>query len=535
MLADSEINRAISAIRERADRQTDAQKLIGAFVDIGLLNQINNKNNQIIFGRRGTGKTHIFRVLQAQLGEPDPVLYLDARTLGSSTQFSDTSATLSQRCTALFRDILGEMYNALLDNIVQRPTDAADAALLVLEQFGIAATKPFQRIGSRQIGTRSLTKKLDRVEGSLSLSIERGAELSLTQKGEEGDEEETTSKTSVIPEDKIIFPAVHHILRDLLTKLGCTFYIFIDEWSSLPFDVQPYLAEFLKKSLFPNPAVVVKIASLEHRSNFNINRDPTRVGFELGSDVGASVNIDDYYIYDRDPATLLKTFSEVLIKHLESELPRNYLKERYGISGSGELYPGLFENKAAFQDLVRASEGVVRDLIHIFTSSYFSAQIKEHKHITQENVKRAARAWFQKDKAQNMDGETRVFLDDLCAAVIGKHEARVFLVGSAFEHHAMLESLLDLRILHLLRRGYADPKRPGIRFSVFTLDYGTYVELAHTARQPLGFFKKRGRAPVDEMIVPFEDDDRYVKKVVIPAVFFDRHTNAAAVRRTAGV
>jgi hypothetical protein len=35
--------------------------------------------------------------------------------------------------------------------------------------------------------------------------------------------------------------------------------------------------------------------------------------------------------------------------------------------------------------------------------------------------------------------------------------------------------------------------------------------------------------------VPFDDDDRYVKKVVIPATFFDRHTGALVARRTTTV
>jgi hypothetical protein len=520
MLKDSEVTKAISSIRDRADRQTDQKKLVGAFVDIGLLSQMNNSNNQIIFGRRGTGKTHILRVLQCELGAPSPVVYIDARTLGSNCQFTDPSAPLTERCTSLFRDILSEIYNGLLTHIVQEAPAASDATLPLLEQFGTLSLAPFQRISEAQVENRSLAKSGGKTKASLDFSTKKGSGVSFGVEDEESGEQEQRTNYSLRLEDKIVFPAVYQALRSVTDKLECTLYVLIDEWSSLPAEVQPYLAEFLKKTLFPNPSVAVKIASLEHRSAFNLVRGGNIIGFELGSDVATAVNIDDYYVYDRDPAGLLTTFSNVLIKHLQSELSPGYLQTRYNIHVDGNLYPSLFGSKSAVEDLVRASEGIVRDLIHVFAASYFSAQVKNQKQIEKHSVQKAARAWFQKDKAQNMDGPTRAFLDSLCVTVIGKHSSRVFLVSSVHERSVFIERLLDLRILHLLRRGYAEPQRPGIRYSVFTLDYGTYVEMADSVRRPSGFMRKQKRLLVDNMVVPFEDDDRYVSKVVVGESFF---------------
>src|ERR1043166_3795422 len=63
LVEDQSLMQAVSGIRQRSERQQNLQKLIEAFVDVGILAQINNTNNQIIYGRRGTGKTHIFKVL----------------------------------------------------------------------------------------------------------------------------------------------------------------------------------------------------------------------------------------------------------------------------------------------------------------------------------------------------------------------------------------------------------------------------------------------------------------------------------------
>ena len=88
MVQDKAISQAVAAIPQRSERQQDLQKLVGSFVDVGILPQIRNVNNQIIFGRRGTGKTHILRVLADELSKGalnDIALYVDARTLGSTS------------------------------------------------------------------------------------------------------------------------------------------------------------------------------------------------------------------------------------------------------------------------------------------------------------------------------------------------------------------------------------------------------------------------------------------------------------------
>ena len=101
--------RAVSKILQRSERQVDDEKIVETFVDLGVVAQLANRNNQIIYGRRGTGKTHVFRVLRSQLEDEDQdniVVYVDARTLGSSAQFSDPSVELQRRVIALLRDIL---------------------------------------------------------------------------------------------------------------------------------------------------------------------------------------------------------------------------------------------------------------------------------------------------------------------------------------------------------------------------------------------------------------------------------------------
>jgi hypothetical protein len=56
MLTDKNIAKAISSISQRAERILDNDKVIHTYVEVGILPQIINNNNQIIYGRRALVK-----------------------------------------------------------------------------------------------------------------------------------------------------------------------------------------------------------------------------------------------------------------------------------------------------------------------------------------------------------------------------------------------------------------------------------------------------------------------------------------------
>jgi Cdc6-like AAA superfamily ATPase len=135
MIADAQIGKAVAKMRTRSERQTDAKKLAEAFVDVGILQQIQSTNHQIIFGRRGTGKTHVLKVYEYGCREENrPVVYIDARTFGSSSQFLDPSLPMAQRCTAIFRDLLAAIHNPLRE-FAWSQSNVANETLELVEAF----------------------------------------------------------------------------------------------------------------------------------------------------------------------------------------------------------------------------------------------------------------------------------------------------------------------------------------------------------------------------------------------------------------
>ncbi len=519
MIKDLKIVQAISSISQRAERQRDINKIIDSYVEIGILPQLINNNNQILYGRRGTGKTHILRILENHLknNPHKTTCYIDCRFLGSSPQFTDNTTSIDYRCSSLFTDILNEIFDVLLNHIAYNPNKNSDLALESLNSLSINSIGEIQKskkIVNREKGTKDIETKSEINLNPSNIS------LTFADNSKSTKEQEKTTEFDSEEFDKIIFPDLHYYLQRVLKEADTDLTIIIDEWSAIPLDIQPYLAEFLKKSFIPIPEVVLKIGALEYRSNFTIPRDKHNyIGFELGSDISTNLDIDDYFVYDRNPKEITKTFSEILFKHLKSELPDNYFSDIYHINTINQFIQGLFTGMPAFDELVRASEGVIRDFINIFSLAFFDTQRKTLKKIDKKIVLEASRQWFENDKAKNLDNQLHDKIRLIIDEVIGKRRARSFLVSRELEQNPIIQKLFDARVIHVVKKGYSDKDNPGVRYNIYSLDYGTYVDLINTSKQPQIEFEFM-EEQTEEFIVPF-DDKRSIRRIILTKEILD--------------
>ena len=77
-----------------------------------------------------------------------------------------------------------------------------------------------------------------------------------------------------------------------------------------------------------------------------------------------------------------------------------------------------------------------------------------------------------------------------------------------------------MRILHLITKGYSDKSNPGVRYDVFTLDYGTYVDLIKTKSAPeVEMQKVEENSTGEDRIVPF-DDKRSIRRIILNTNIF---------------
>jgi Cdc6-like AAA superfamily ATPase len=88
------------------------------FVDIGpLFSTLKRPEHQVMYGRRGTGKTHALGNLQSYLEQQNIcVVYLDMRTVGSAGGiYSDPREPVAARATPLLVDVVEALHNGLLE------------------------------------------------------------------------------------------------------------------------------------------------------------------------------------------------------------------------------------------------------------------------------------------------------------------------------------------------------------------------------------------------------------------------------------
>jgi hypothetical protein len=557
LISDPTIRKAVGSIQRRSERQEDIDQLAITFVDPGVVDQLDNANNQVVYGRRGTGKTHVLRVLGRALSlrPRQTTLYLDLRTLGSSSIYEDAQRPLHARVTALLKDLLAEVHDALLDYATGPGAKDNTDAFQALDQLASAITRSSLTGEKLTLQDHAAHAKTDGAEVGVVFST--APQVSMAARSDVRQEYATDRMREGTPLDHIMFAEITAALVSVLELSELRrFHLFLDEWTAIPLDLQPLLAEFLKRTLFTVPRITVKIATLEYRSNFALSTGRNnRIGFELGADISTSLELDDYFVYDRSPKGTSKTFSELLYRHVgveadletssqatvgsdgrkrslqvlkdsmrialrEDEAEPTYLLAAFGIDGADALVNAMFDSRTAFGELAKASEGVARDFINIFSSAYFAAVRQGAATIDTATVRTAAQSWFETDKAPNVSGTQHALLDHIIREVIGKRRARTFLLEQEYVGNDLIQSLFDLRLLHLVQRGYADPTAPTRRFNIYTLDYGFYVALMGTQRAPSGDFTKTPQ-PSGESLVAV-DDRRFIRRIVLDPEDLDR-------------
>lgn len=305
----------------------------------------------------------------------------------------------------------------------------------------------------------------------------------------------------------IDFGSLQTSLSGLIEVLGSPrIWLLIDEWSEIPADLQPYLADLLRRTILPQPRVIVKIGAIEHRSKFAERRPGGGIlGIEIGADVTADTNLDDFVVYDVDQQRATKFFSNLIFKHYTvSE------KADPSIDTPDKLVSTVFTQVTAFQEFVRAIEGVPRDALNL---AAMMAKISFGRPISVDDVRKAAREWYQQDKMSVTKSNPALagVLGYVVDEVIGKRKTRAFLFPSNV-NNARIDQLYDARLLHLLKKSISSNVEPGKRYDVFKIDYGCYVDLINTSRAPSGLFQGEGDTFIDE--VP-PDDYRSIRRAIL--------------------
>lgn len=508
---------------DRAERITTKQ-VAETFVSVGpLMDLLESRNNQIMYGRRGTGKTHALRYMEGKKNElGDIAIFIDAQNIGSNGSiYNDTTIPVAERATRLLVDICTTIHGRLLD-IFTDPARGWDlsAVIPLMDNFvsGFSDTRVIGNV-EQELGSKASenVKSGATVTGELSLSPKFGVSAGL--EGNSSEEEQSRYKVSGQAESWISFQYFSKAIRALADYV-CPkrLWFLIDEWTTVPSEIQPYLADLIRRAMFPVPNITTKIAAIEHRARFKLERpNGGYVGFELGADISASINLDDYLVIDNNEERALSFFRHFVTNHAVA------VAEELGLTldQPESIVSTAFTQDNVFGEFVRATEGVPRDAMHILA---LSAQRANSNQISMPVVRTAAHTFFTSEKYTTIQANpvNRLLLDWIFDEVIGRRRTRAFLLPVGISD-PIIDRLFDQRALHILNRSRSAAHRPGERFVVYKLDYGLYVDLAATDKFPTGLLLDEHVGEDIDFDVPLDDARSYRRAILELKDFYSAH------------
>ena len=483
---------------KRAERKPD-DYLVKSFVHVGSVFALFSCfENQIIYGRRGTGKTHLLKYLKNEVQSQGGVtLELDMRTMGSTGGiYSDSKLSLTERSTRLLSDTLCEIRDQILETCYDH--DECDLSKLapLLDSFLEEATN-MSVDGNFEKEINKSNSFASESSNKFTASIAKQPNLSVTQAGvkKESDSDSFTTRETGKQILRMHFGSLAKILKRIVRHLPQNnLLILIDEWSEVPLELQPYLADMLRRIVFAIPSVTVKIAAIPHRSNFRIcNATGEFIGLEVTSDASTSINLDQFMVFDNDSDKSVNFFKNLIYKHVKAADKDNVVP-----NDIESFISQIFTNKPALEEFVRASEGVPRDAIHIISQASLNQSSQK---IGVKTIRNAARYWYTTSKSKDINSrkEAVQLLEWIVNIVIGQKKTRAFLVQGDINDD-LIDFLFDSRVIHLIKQGVSVSSIQSKKFNLYSLDYGCYAHLINTKEEPRGLLC---------------DNDRYI---VIPKI-----------------
>ncbi len=519
-----EINSTFMRLAHRAET-TERAKLVETFVDIGpLVTLLSTHNHQITYGRRGTGKTHALVFLTEKAIERKEIpVYVDLRQIGSTGGiYADPNISITERGTRLLADTLAAFHRGLLATVQEREDlnlgDSGDALNELADEITrVIVSGPVQLEGARN-ATTSLEDagNFEMKIGTSGLSASLAGSEKVGQSASRGDKITQSGEIR----HRVHFGAVGNALTKFVKSVGAKrVWLILDEWSAIPLELQPFLADLLRRCVFPVRGITVKIGAIEQRSRFQLSGTGDYIGIELGADASADLNLDDFMVFDNDEARATEFFEQLLFTHFKSVV--NVPALRQAIQTPGALTQAAFTRYDVLKEFVRATEGVPRDAINILS---LAAQNAFDVKISMEHIRTAAKTWYQRDKDQAVAANPKAknLLHKIIDEVIGHRQARAFLFRSDARHE-LIDELFDKRVLHVLKKNISAHDEPGIRYDALKIDYGCYVDLLTTNKAPQGLFPiddTEGEEEAKYVNVP-PDDYRAIRRAILklPEVF----------------
>jgi hypothetical protein len=266
--------------------------------------------------------------------------------------------------------------------------------------------------------------------------------------------------------DRLI-PELHQIIKLFGQETQADLYLFLDDIHYMAMKEQPLYLDMIH-SITRDNAVWIKAAGIKHQSRWFMDDPPT--GLQTGHDA-AIINLD---VTLEQPAKAKQFLSDIL---------KTYTDEVKLGSVLGTI------SREAFDRLVLASGGVPRDfLVLSATAIQVARQRPKAKTAGVQDVNEAA-GQIAQTKLQELEDDAASSLEKADSRVSALNTLREFLLiqrqvtyfridfqdkEAHPKEYELMQSLMDLRLIHLINAGLSDEREAGRRSEVYMLDLSQF-------------------------------------------------------------
>jgi hypothetical protein len=429
------------------------------YIDVsGNLGRVRSRQHQVIFGRRGSGKSCLLVHYHRSVAKTDQTfsIYIDADEL-KRLGYPDVLIRLLLRITEDARQA-GESRTARFFRwIVRKPSSLKTQAAELRQLLNLAEQADIKRESK---AGRSTTSEAKFGKGPLS----GGGKFS------EEREEGTTASFKEAKLDKLErqFP---DFKRNLEASFANSSYkaaaVIVDDFYLFPRGIQPDVLDYLHR-LLRGTSFYLKLGTVRHRTTLLRGTDQP-IGVSPTEDV-EELNLDR--TFEHFDST--KEFLESMLDSMASQV---------GIETTGS-----FISPEGRLDLTLASGGVPRDYLNIFAEAVQNARNNNQKRITPKSVYKGAGRVSYRTKLKNLredvgDDAKRIELvfSDLVTFCLKEEKKTGFLISqdevrSRPDAHEIIQQLMDYKLIHVVEPDTSAASGRSGRFEAYTLDFSLFME-----------------------------------------------------------
>ena len=501
-MADSKVDDAFnSMLRTDYIALRDTAKLgqlAEYYVDYyGFLRQILSESDQLIIGRRGTGKTTLlYRALVESMRSWDPeqdtaakprtlAIYIDlnkCQALGDaeSDRFAEFEHIfVSEFCDAIAEEITrswpavmaqANIFTNLFRSAEQKK---AKETSRLLERLAEVLRSGLPRVIDRsgKVETKETVKNKSEYEASSDIKVSENPSISLGGKikGEAANEDEEKSSYSVAY--RLTISDILQIIGDLRSAANIpAVFLLVDEFSALSDDLQRRFTTLVKKLIGNHSGLFVKLCAITDKFTLGSSLILQRDLFEISLDL-------DAFVERSDSLNAAMTELECLTEKIITERMRVY---------TGLTPKHIFEDPMeAWRELTRSAMGVPRTLGIVIKQAWSRACQSDRKIKKSDidyGIRYASRAYLDQLEGASKGGVALPeYVSDIWDAVLTKavaerakgSEASHFMVLP--KNEVKLKYLSMCFVVHLLTKGRTTKKDKSAR-SLYCIDYGICLE-----------------------------------------------------------